>query len=106
MRASRKRTTDALDILYRRFYRGKPARLASLERAFANEEVARALRELRAKSGISQAKLAKLVGTTPSVIRRLEDAEYEGDSLAAARRVAGSLNQRVEIRFVPIRRSA
>jgi hypothetical protein len=31
---------------------------------------------------------------------------YEGHSLAMLRRIAGVLNQRVEIRFVPIRRPA
>jgi len=45
-------------------------------------------------------------GTNASVICRLEDAEYEGHSLAMLRRIAAALNQRVEIRFVPIRRSA
>jgi hypothetical protein len=47
-----------------------------------------------------------LIGTTASVICRLEDADYEGHSLAMLRRIAAALNQRVEIRFVPIRRSA
>ena len=47
--------------------------------------------------------LAKLVGTTPSVICRLEDADYEGHSLAMLRRIAAALNKRVEIRFVSVR---
>jgi DNA-binding XRE family transcriptional regulator len=106
MRAKSKPTTDAVEVLHRRFYRGKPARLKGLEEARANEDVARKLRELRTKAGLTQARLAKLVGTTASVICRLEDAEYEGHSLAMLRRIADRLNQRVEIRFVPIRRSA
>jgi len=61
---------------------------------------------LRTKAGLTQAQLGKLVGTTPSVICRLEDAEYEGHSLAMLRRIADALDQRVEIRFIPIRRSA
>jgi hypothetical protein len=40
------------------------------------------------------------------VICRLEDADYEGHSLAMLRRIADALDQRVEIRFGPIRRSA
>jgi hypothetical protein len=47
-----------------------------------------------------------MVGTTASVICRLEDADYEGHSLAILRRIAGALNQRIEIRFIPTRRSA
>jgi hypothetical protein len=44
-----------------------------------------------------------LVGTTASVICRLEDADYEGHSLAMLRRIAIALKQRVEIRFVPVK---
>ena len=42
------------------------------------------------------------MGTTPSVISRLEDDDYEGHSLAMLRRIASALNKRVEIRFVPL----
>jgi len=101
-----KPTSDAVEILHRRLYEGKPARLKNLEEARANEEVARKIQELRAAAALTQAQLAKLIGTTASVICRLEDADYEGHSLAMLRRIAGALNQRVEIRFVPIRRSA
>ena len=97
---------DAVEILHRRFYGGKAARLKSLEAARANEEVARRIYELRSAAGLTQTQLARLVGTTASVICRLEDADYEGHSLAMLRRIAGAVNQRIEIRFVPIRRSA
>jgi transcriptional regulator with XRE-family HTH domain len=55
---------------------------------------------------LSQAQLAKLIGTTASVICRLEDADYEGHSLAMLRRIGAVLDQRVEVRFVPLGRSA
>jgi DNA-binding XRE family transcriptional regulator len=97
---------DALQILHRRFYEGKPARLKNLEEARANEEIARKIHELRTAASLTQTQLAQRIGTTASVICRLEDADYEGHSLAMLRRIAGALNQRVEIRFVPIRRSA
>ena len=101
-----KPTSDAVEILHRRFYEGKPARLKNLEGARANEEIARNIHDLRAAAALTQTQLAKLIGTTASVICRLEDADYEGHSLAMLRRLAGALHQRVEIRFVPIRRSA
>ena len=97
---------DAMEVLHRRFYEGKPTRLKNLEEARANEEIARKIHELRAAATLTQTQLAKLIGTTASVICRLEDADYEGHSLAMLRRIAGALNQRVEIRFVPIRRLA
>ncbi|MCC7156541.1 MAG: XRE family transcriptional regulator [Bryobacterales bacterium] len=101
-----KPVSDAVEILHRRFYEGKPVRLKNLEEARSNEEVARKIHELRIAAALTQTQLAKLIGTTASVICRLEDADYEGHSLAMLRRIAGALNQRIEIRFIPIRRSA
>jgi DNA-binding XRE family transcriptional regulator len=93
-------TTDAAEILHRRYYEGRPERLAALEEARANDSVARKIVALRVKAGLTQRQLAKLVGTTASVICRLENADYEGHSLAMLNRIAAALNQRVEIRFV------
>jgi len=98
--------SDAVEILHHRYYKGKPSRLKHLEEARANEEIARKICELRMAAGLTQTQLAKLIGTTASVICRLEDADYEGHSLAMLRRIGAALNQRVEIRFIPIRRSA
>jgi transcriptional regulator with XRE-family HTH domain len=95
-----------VEILHRRFYAGKATRLKSLEEARATEEIARKIHHLRTAARLTQTQLAKLIGTTASVICRLEDADYGGDSLAMLRRIAGALNQRVEIRFVRIRRPA
>jgi len=100
----RKPTTDAVEILHRRYYEGKPERLANLEKARANDQVARKIVTLRTQAGLSQRQLARLVGTTASVICRLEDADYEGHSLAMLNRIAVALNRRVEIRFVPVER--
>jgi hypothetical protein len=47
-----------------------------------------------------------LVDTTASVICRLEDADYEGHSLAMLNRIAAALNKRVEIRFVPLSKAS
>jgi ribosome-binding protein aMBF1 (putative translation factor) len=99
-KAKRKPTTDAVAILHRRYYAGKPERLAALDQARAHDDVARKIAALRTEAGFSQRQLAKLVGTTASVICRLEDADYEGHSLAMLHRIAAALNRRVEIRFV------
>jgi transcriptional regulator with XRE-family HTH domain len=80
-----------------------PERLAELEEARASAEVARKVYELRTKAKLTQQELAVRVGTTPSVISRLEDDDYEGHSLAMLRRIATALNKRVEIRFLPLR---
>jgi transcriptional regulator with XRE-family HTH domain len=57
---------------------------------------------MRAQAGLTQRQLAKKVSTTASVICRLEDADYEGHSLAMLRRVAAALGKRIQIRFVPV----
>ena len=100
-KAKRTLTSDAVAILHRRYYEGRPERLAALEEARANDNVARKITTLRLQAGLTQRQLAKLVGTTASVICRLESADYEGHSLAMLQRIADALKQRVEIRFVP-----
>jgi ribosome-binding protein aMBF1 (putative translation factor) len=100
----RKPTTDEVKILHRRYFAGKPEMLAMLEEARAEEEVARKIADLRTKAGLSQRELAKLVGTSASAICRLEDADYEGHSMAMLKRIAHALNTRVEIRFVRLPR--
>ena len=104
--SKKKRNTDGLAIIDRMFYDGKPEQQALLEQAFADDEVARKIYNLRTKSGLTQRELAKLVKTTASVICKLEDADYEGHSLAMLRRIAAALNRRVEIRFLPLKKKA
>jgi ribosome-binding protein aMBF1 (putative translation factor) len=99
-----KPTDDAVEILYHRYVKDDPEALTELENIQADNDVARKIYDLRTKAGLSQRALAKLVGTTASVICRLEDADYEGHSLAMLNRIAMTLDKRVEIRFVPIRR--
>ena len=102
----RKPTTDAIEIIHRRYFEGKPEMMALLEEERANLDIACKIYDLRNKAGLTQKQLARLVGTTASVISRLEDADYEGHSLSMLRRVAAALDKRVEIRFVPVRRKA
>jgi transcriptional regulator with XRE-family HTH domain len=102
MKKTSSKSNDGIAILHQQFYEGKPDRLAGLEEARANAEIARKIVQLRNDAGLSQRELAKFVGTTASVICRLEDADYEGHSLSMLRRIAMALNRRVEIRFVPL----
>ena len=98
-----KQNNDAVEILRCRLVSEKPEKLAELEQIRADDAVARKIYELRTKAGLSQRAFAKMVGTTASVICRLEDADYDGHSLAMLNRIAAALDKRVEIRFVPIR---
>ncbi len=96
-----KPTADALEIIHRRLYAGRPQRLAEFQEALINDEIARKIRDLRMSAGLTQRKLAERIGTTASVICRLEDADYTGHSLGMLSRIAGALGKRVTIDFVP-----
>jgi ribosome-binding protein aMBF1 (putative translation factor) len=99
--------TDAVEILRRRFVDGDASRAAEVERERTNAEVAQLIYDRRVAAGLTQKQLAKLVGTTQSVISRLEDADYEGHSLTMLQRIAGALGQRITIAMAPEeRRSA
>lgn len=99
----RKPSSPALRQLYERFIEGDAEQEAAYEEHLINAEIARKLYDLREKAGLSQRELAKLVGTSASVICRLEDADYEGHSLLMLRRIAAALDKRVEIRFVSVK---
>ena len=103
MAAPRKKTTsDASEILYKRLVEGNPEMQALLAEEEANMDVADQIYNLRLGAGLTQKELAARIGTTASVISRLENADYEGHSLSMLRRIAKALNRRVRISFVPL----
>ena len=57
-------------------------------RSLQQIDLAVLIRETREDAGFTQAELAAKVGTTQSVIARLEDAEYTGQSLLMLERIA------------------
>jgi len=92
--------SKALQYAYDRYVGTDRERIESFEDELLNARVARKLYDLRTGAGLTQKELADRVGTTASVISRLEDADYEGHSLSMLRRIADALDQKVEIRFV------
>lgn len=105
MATKKKFTSDALQYAYDRYIGERPQQMAAYDEELANAELAQKIYDLRTKAGLTQRQLAKLVGTAASVICRLEDADYEGHSLAMLRRIAAALDKRVEIRFLPAKRN-
>jgi hypothetical protein len=99
------KTTDAVEILRRRFVEGNAEMEALVRQERANLAVAQQLYDLRIGANLTQQELADRVGTTASVICRLEDAAYDGHSLRMLRKVASALDSEVEVRLVP-RKSA
>ena len=98
---SKKPTSDAMEIIEDMI--GDDAETRELyEQAKVNVHVAQLIYDARTEAGLSQTELARMVGTTQSVISRLEDADYEGHSLSMLNRVAQALNREVKIDLVPI----
>jgi transcriptional regulator with XRE-family HTH domain len=98
---SEKKTSNAVKILHQRYIGGDSERKASLEQERVGAEVARTIYELREQAGLSQRELAEKVGTTQSVISRLEDSDYEGHSLSMLSRIAKALNRQVQVVMQP-----
>jgi len=94
------RTTDAVEILHRRYIGDDEGRKASLQEERINAEVARMIYDLRKEAGLTQKELATRIGTTQSVISRLEDADYGGHSLSMLSRIAASLNRRLMVSII------
>lgn len=93
----KEKTQDAIRILHGRYVKDDPERKAALQEERVNAEVARLIHEMRNAAGLSQQQLAELIGTTQSVISRLEDADYEGRSLSLLERIATALNQKLTV---------
>jgi ribosome-binding protein aMBF1 (putative translation factor) len=102
MKRRKRVTRDALAIVDQLYLDGRPPRKAELEQELLNARVAHEVYRLRARAGLTQRQLAERVGTTASVICRLEDNDYGGHSLNMLQRIAFVLGQRVEVRFKPI----
>lgn len=99
----RRLKSKTLHYAYDRYVGDKLERIDSFEDELLNARIARQLYDLRTEAGLTQQQLADRVDTTPSVICRLEDADYDGHSLSMLRRIAGALGKRVELRFVGTR---
>jgi DNA-binding XRE family transcriptional regulator len=106
MKKKRQFNSPALQFAYNRYAGADGELSAAFEDGLSATDVASQIYKLRSRSGLSQRQLAAKVGTTASVICRLEDADYEGHSLSMLRRIATALGREVKIIFVPSRRRA
>jgi ribosome-binding protein aMBF1 (putative translation factor) len=94
-------TSNALEILNKRFAQDEEyQRILAEERV--NEQAARLIREARTEAGLTQAQLAHLIGTQQPVIARIENADYEGHTLALLSKAANALGFRIELQRVPL----
>ena len=98
----KKLSSDAYQWAYDRYIKGDPEMEKCFEELGVKADVARRLYNLRNQAGLTREQLADLVGTNASVIEDMEEADYEGDFLGMASRIANALHRRVEVRLVPV----
>ncbi len=96
---TKQQTTSAREILQRRVYAGRPGRMESLEQTRREMALGMKIRRLREEAGLTQEQLADQIGTQPSAISRIEDADYDRHSVALLARVADALDMRLIIDF-------
>lgn len=94
-------TRDALNIIDRRHFSSSDMqRDARMDDYRAQIDIAQMIYDMRTSAGLSQAELARRVGTTQSVISRLEDADYSGHSLTMLFRIARALGKTLRIQIL------
>lgn len=99
------RTSSAVELLDRMIGKS-PATRRVVANATINARVSQLIYDARKEADMTQQQLAKLIGTTQSVIARLEDADYQGHSLNMLQRIATALNKHLQISFSEVKRAA
>ncbi len=97
--AKQGRITDAVEILRRRYIDGDPEMEDLYDAAGMNMTIGQQIYDLRTEANLSQKELADLIGTSSSVICRLEDADYNGYSTNTLRRIAKALDCELTVCF-------
>jgi len=92
-----KKITNAVEILHRHFIKDQPDREASIQEERVNAQVAQLIYDLRKEADLSQKQLAEMIGTTQSVISRLEDSDYDGHSLSMLEKITKALHRQIRI---------
>ncbi len=98
---NRKSGSVAYQWAYETYIKGDPEVEKYFEELGAKADIARQLYHIRNDAGLTREQLADLVGTVESVIEDIEEADYEGDFIAMASRIASALHRKVEVRVVP-----
>lgn len=101
MSHKKKKTSDAVTILHQRYIKGDAKRLDAIEAERERIQIAQQIYDMRQERGLTQKQLAEIMGTTQSVISRLENTDYESERLETLHKIAAALECHLEVRFVP-----
>jgi ribosome-binding protein aMBF1 (putative translation factor) len=98
-RSKAKHETSARKILLQDVFEGHPDRMDELAQTRREMALGMKIRRVREEAGLTQQELADMIGTQPSAISRIEDADYDGHSVALLERVAKALDLMLIIDF-------
>ena len=93
------KTTSTTKILRRRLGDSPELREMIADEKL-NVHIARLIYDARTEAGLTQAKLAELVGTKQQAIARFKDADYQGHSLSVLLRITQVLGKRLSLSFL------
>ena len=71
------------------------------QRELTRLQLADQILKLREKGKLSQAQLARKIGTHQSAVARMEQSTYRGYTVATLAKIAAAAGARLEVRFVP-----
>ncbi len=86
--------------------RGNRALNAVYQRELTRLQLADQIARVREKRKLSQAQLAKRIGTQQSAVARMEQSTYQGYTVATLAKIAAAVGKHLEVRFVPTGRGA
>lgn len=93
------KTTNYLKVIQDKKDRD-PGLAERMEAVRFNLDIASEIYEARTNKGLSQKDLADLVGTTQTVISRMEDSEYGSHTVTMLRKISRSLGMTLKVQFV------
>lgn len=91
-----KKTTDAIELM-NKWYGGDEEWDQMLIDERLRVQVGQIVYDLRTESGLSQETLAKMAGTSQSIISRVENADYEGSALEMLYRICSVLHKQLKV---------
>ncbi len=74
------------------------------QRELTRLQLANQIAKLRERSGLTQAELARRIGTQQAGVARMERSTYRGYTVATLAKIAAATSARLEVRLIPSRR--
>jgi len=98
MGKTKKTTTDFAQFIRNKLAKN-PALADAVDEARVAADIAEEIFQARKEAGLTQAQLAERIGSTQSVIARLEDSDYRGHSVAMLRKIAAVTGKQLGVAF-------